>query len=153
MNTVSFIIINIGGKGMQKRENIVSVKLVKESSILYKQRRVRSPQDKYGLFQEYLGKVEREHFIVMCLDTKNQPKNNPTVHIGTINASIVHPCEVMKTAILSNSASIRRPTPSSEDIDVTECLAEVGKILGIKPLDHIIIGDGKFISLKEKGYF
>lgn len=144
-----------------KRINIVSVKLVKESSMLYKQRRIRSPQDSYELFRDYLGDVDREHFVVACLDTKNQPTNISTVHIGSLNASIVHPREVMKTAILSNAASIicchphpsGDPTPSPEDIDVTERLAEVGKIVGIELLDHIIIGDGKFISLKEKGYF
>lgn len=144
-----------------KRVNIVSVKLVKESSMLYKQRRVRSPQDSYELFRDYLGDVDREHFVVACLDTKNQPTNISTVHIGSLNASIVHPREVLKTAILSNAASIicchphpsGDPTPSPEDIDVTERLAEVGKIVGIELLDHIIIGDGKFISLKEKGYF
>lgn len=144
-----------------KRVNIVSVKLVKESSMLYKQRRVRSPQDSYELFHEYSGEVDREHFVVACLDTKNQPTNITTVHIGSLNASIVHPREVMKTAILSNAASIicghshpsGDPTPSSMDIDVTERLAEVGKIIGIELLDHIIIGDGKFVSLKEKGYF
>lgn len=144
-----------------KRVNIVSVKLIKETSMLYKQRKIRSPQDSYELFREYLGEVDREHFVVACLDTKNQPTNISTVHIGSINASIVHPREVMKTAILSNAASIicchphpsGDPTPSSEDIDVTERLVEVGKIVGIELLDHIIIGDGKFISLKEKGYF
>lgn len=144
-----------------KRVNIVSVKLIKESSLLYKQRRVRSPQDSYELFKEYLGEVDREHFVVACLDTKNQPTNISTVHIGSLNASIVHPREVMKTDILSNAASIicchphpsGDPTPSPEDIDVTERLAEVGKIVGIELLDHIIIGDGKYISLKEKGYF
>lgn len=144
-----------------KRVDIVSVKLVKESSMLYKQRRVRSPQDSYELFRDYLGDVDREHFVVACLDTKNQPTNISTVHIGSLNASIVHPREIMKTAILSNAASIicchphpsGDPTPSPEDIDVTERLAEVGKIVGIELLDHIIIGDGKFISLKEKGYF
>ncbi|ODV53735.1 MULTISPECIES: JAB domain-containing protein [Lysinibacillus] len=144
-----------------KRVNIVSVKLVKEASMLYKQRRVRSPQDSYELFRDYIGEVDREHFVVACLDTKNQPTNISTVHIGSLNTSIVHPREVMKTAILSNAASIicchphpsGDPTPSPEDIDVTERLAEVGKIVGIELLDHIIIGDGKFISLKEKGYF
>ena len=129
--------------------------------MLYKQRRVRSPQDSYELFKEYLGEVDREHFVVMCLDTKNQPTNISTVHIGSLNASIVHPREVMKTAILSNAASIicchphpsGDPAPSPEDIEVTERLAEAGKLIGIELLDHIIIGDDRFISLKEKGYF
>ena len=114
-----------------KRVNIVSVKLVKESSMLYKQRRVRSPQDSYELFRDYLGEVDREHFVVM------------------------------KTAILSSSASIicchphpsGDPTPSPEDIEVTQRLYECGRLLGIELLDHIIIGDNKYISLKEKGYF
>lgn len=143
-----------------KRVNIVSVKLVKESSMLYKQRRVRSPQDSYELFKEYLGEVDREHFVVMCLDTKNQPTNITTVHIGSLNASLVHPREVMKTAILSNSASIvcchlhpsGDPTPSTEDIEVTKRLAEVDKILGIELLDHLVIGEASYVSMKEKGY-
>lgn len=103
-----------------KRVNIVSVKLVKESSVLYKRRRVRSPQDSYELFQDYLGEVDREHFVVMCLDTKNQPTNICTVHIGSINASIVHPREIMKTAILSNSASIIccHPHPSGDPLNI-----------------------------------
>lgn len=62
-----------------KRVNIVSVKLVKESSMLYKQRRIRSPQDSYELFRYYLGDADREHFVVVCLDTKNQPTNISTV--------------------------------------------------------------------------
>lgn len=144
-----------------KRVNIISVKIVKESSMLYKQRRVRSPQDSYELFREYLGEVDREHFVVMCLDTKNQPTNITTVHIGSLNASLVHPREVMKTAILSNSASIicchphpsGDPTPSPEDVEITERLAAACKLLSIELLDHIIIGDDKFVSLKEKGYF
>ena len=144
-----------------KRVNIVSVKLVKESNMLYKQRRIRSSLDSYELFREYLEEVDREHFVVAFLDTKNQPTNISTVHIGSLNASIVHPREVMKTAILSNAASIicchphpsGDSTPSPEDIDVTERLAEVSKIVGIELLDHIIIGNGKFISLKEKVYF
>lgn len=122
-----------------KRVNIVSVKLVKESSMLYKKRRVRSPQDSYELFREYLGEVDREYFVVACLDTKNQPTNISTVHIGSLNASIVQPREVMKTAILSNAASIicchphpsGDPTPSSEDIDVTSALQKSVRLLGL----------------------
>lgn len=144
-----------------KRVDIVSVKLVKESSMLYKQRRVRSPQDSYELFRDYLGDVDREHFVVACLDTKNQPTNISTVHIGSLNASIVHPREVLKTAILSNAASIicchphpsGDPTPSPEDIEITERLAAACNLLSIELLDHIIMGDNTFISLKEKGYF
>ncbi|XRD24517.1 JAB domain-containing protein [Lysinibacillus fusiformis] len=143
-----------------KRVNIVSVKLVKEANILYKNRRIRSPHDSYELFKEFLGEVDREYFVVMCLDTKNQPTNISIAHIGSINSSIVHPREVMKTAILSNSASIivghNHPSgvcnPSPEDIEVTERLVKSGNIIGVDVLDHIVLGDNCYISLKEKGY-
>ncbi|MER2192138.1 MAG: DNA repair protein RadC [Solibacillus sp.] len=143
-----------------KRVNIVQVKLVREKVLHYKNRKIKSPEDAYNLMKEYLGDVDREHFIVICLDTKNQPTCIQTVHIGSLNASIVHPREVLKSALLSNSASIivghNHPsdvsTPSSEDIEVTERLSEAGKILGIDLLDHLIICTNSFTSLKEKGY-
>ncbi|WP_438316061.1 JAB domain-containing protein [Sporosarcina sp. FA9] len=143
-----------------KRVDIVSLRLVKESSLLYKDRAIRSPEDGYNLFKQFLGELDREYFVVMCLDVKNQPTAINICHIGSLNASIVHPREVMKTAILSNSASILvahnhpsgQPEPSPEDIDVTKRLAEAGKIMGIELIDHLIIGEDRFISLKEKGF-
>ncbi|MFK9091720.1 DNA repair protein RadC [Bacillus salipaludis] len=143
-----------------KRINIVSLKLVKESSLLYKERSVRSPEDGYELMRLFLADKDREHFIVASLDTKNQPVSINVCHIGSLNASIVHPREVMKSAILSNAASIicghnhpsGKPEPSKEDIEVTKRLVEAGKIIGIDVLDHIIVGDNTFVSLKEKGY-
>ncbi|MCP3761431.1 DNA repair protein RadC [Domibacillus sp. A3M-37] len=142
-----------------KRVSIVSLKLVRESSILYKNRCVRSPQDGYLLFKQFLGDLDREYFVVMCLDTKNQPTAINICHIGSLNASIVHPREVMKTAILANSSSILvahnhpsgLPEPSREDVEVTKRLAEAGKIIGIEVVDHLIIGDGEYVSLKERG--
>jgi DNA repair protein RadC len=143
-----------------KRINIVSVKLVKESSLLYKERSIRSPEDGYKLMKHFLGHLDREAFIVISLDTKNQPVSINICHVGSLNASIVHPREVMKSAILSNAASIMvghnhpsgNSSPSKEDIEVTKRLVEVGRIVGIELLDHIIVGDDNFVSLKEKGY-
>lgn len=89
-----------------KRVDIVSLRLVKESSLLYKDRAIRSPEDGYNLFKQFLGELDREYFVVMCLDVKNQPTAINVCHIGSLNSSIVHPREVMKAAILSNSASI-----------------------------------------------
>ncbi|MCE4051944.1 JAB domain-containing protein, partial [Bacillus sp. Au-Bac7] len=89
-----------------KRINVVSLQLVKESSLLYKERIVRSPEDGYKLLKHFLEDKDREHFIVVSLDTKNQPVSINVCHIGSLNASIVHPREVMKSAILSNAASI-----------------------------------------------
>lgn len=143
-----------------KRVNIVSLKLVKESSLLYKERSIRSPEDGYKLMKHFLGDLDREAFIVIALDTKNQPTSINICHVGSLNASIVHPREVMKSAILSNAASIMvghnhpsgHPSPSREDIEVTRRLVEAGKIIGIDLLDHIIVGDEEYVSLKEKGY-
>jgi DNA repair protein RadC len=143
-----------------KRVDIVSLRMVKESSLLYKDRSIRSPQDGYNLFKQFLGELDREYFVLMCLDVKNQPTVINVCHIGSLNASIVHPREIMKTAVLSNAASILvmhnhpsgQPEPSREDIDVTKRLAEAGRIIGIELVDHLIIGENSFVSLKEKGY-
>ncbi len=96
----------------------------------------------------------------MYLNTKNQVVYKQTVFIGSLNASIVHPREVYKEAFRYSAASIvclhNHPSgdasPSREDIEVTKRLVECGRVLGIEVLDHVIIGDQQFISLKEKGY-
>lgn len=149
-----------GKKSSAKRINIVSLKIVREKSMLYPKRLVRSPEDAYDILKCLLVDADREYFIVMCLDTKNQPTTINVCHVGSLNASIVHPREVLKSAILSNSASIivahnhpsTNTNPSKEDIDVTKRLAESGKIVGIDLIDHLIIGGDHFYSLKEHGY-
>lgn len=89
-----------------KRVNIVSLKLVKESSLLDQDRCVLSSEDGDDLLKQFLGDVDRKYFIVVCLDTKNQPTAINICHIGSLNASLVHPREVMKPAILTNAASL-----------------------------------------------
>ena len=123
-----------------KRVDIVQVKLVREKTMLYKNRRIRSPHDAYELMKEFLGDVDREHFVVLCLETKNQPTCIQTVHIGSLNSSVVHPREVLKPAILS------------EDIAVTKRLVEAGDIIGIEVIDHVILCEDSYRSLKESGY-
>ena len=143
-----------------KRINIVSIKMVKESSFLYQTRTISSPKDAYEMIKERLEDSDREQFIIACLNTKNEPTNISVVSVGTLNKAIVHPREVFKTAILSNAASIMafhnhpsgETTPSQQDIQLTNRLYEAGELLSIKLLDHLIIGDGTFTSLKEKGY-
>ena len=143
-----------------KRINIVSIKMVKESSFLYRTRQILSPNDAYEMIKEQLEGLDREQFIIACLNTKNEPTNISVVSVGSLNKAIVHPREVFKTAILSNAASIMafhnhpsgETTPSQQDIQLTHRLYEAGELLGIKLLDHLIIGDGTFTSLKEKGY-
>jgi DNA repair protein RadC len=121
---------------------------------------IRTPSDVAELLTEELRYHQKEHFCCVFLNTKNQVLAYEVLSIGSLNAAIVHPREVFAAAIKRNSASIicvhnhpsGDPTPSKEDIDITERLVEGGRILGIDVLDHVIIGDTQFISLKEQGY-
>ncbi len=142
---------------INKRIDIVSIKMVKDKSILYGQRKISSPEVASELFKEFFLDMDREMFIVLSLDTKNQPVSINICSIGSLNASIVHPREVFKTAILSNAASIivahnhpsGNSTPSKEDINITERLKECGMIIGIPVVDHIVVGYEQFYSFKE----
>ncbi|MGV8980533.1 JAB domain-containing protein [Clostridium sp.] len=143
-----------------KRVNIVSIKMVKEGSILYEGRKITTPLQAAEIARQFLEESDREKLIAICLDSKNQPLSMSVISIGSLNSSIVHPREVYKIAILSNSASIilchnhpsGETTPSKEDISITNRLKECGKLIGIELIDHIIIGsEGKYCSLKEKG--
>ncbi|WP_423229880.1 JAB domain-containing protein [Desnuesiella massiliensis] len=143
-----------------KRINIVSIKMVREGSILYDVRKINSPSDAANLGRLFIEDSDREQLIACCLDVKNQPISINVVSIGSLNSSIVHPREVFKVAILSNAASIiifhNHPSgdtcPSPEDISITNRLKESGKLIGIDLLDHIIIGsENSYCSLKERG--
>jgi DNA repair protein RadC len=138
------------------------LELVKEESHKYEvETRISCPKDVY----EVLTKVCRiqcnteEVFILITLNTKNIVTGYFEVHRGTINTSLVHPREVFKRALLNNASNIMvahnhpsgDPNPSKEDIQITERLKEAGNLLGINLLDHIIVGEDKYISLKEKG--
>lgn len=120
---------------------------------------IRSPHDAAGLLMEELRHLNKEHFVCLFLNTKNHVIGQETISVGSLNATVVHPREVFRSAIQRSSASIicahnhpsGDPTPSTEDLELTSRLAEAGAIVGIELLDHLIIGDRKFISLKEKG--
>lgn len=120
---------------------------------------IRSPLDVAALFMEEMRYLDREHFRVLLLNTKNQVLAQEKVSVGSINSSIVHPREVFKRAIKESAAALilvhnhpsGDPAPSREDLEVTKRLMEAGKILGIAVLDHVIIGDGRYLSLREKG--
>ncbi|MCS1383743.1 JAB domain-containing protein [Lysinibacillus sphaericus] len=122
---------------------------------------VRSPQDAAAYLMPDMTSLSQEHFVVLFLNVKNQIMHKQTIFIGSLNASIVHPREIFREAVKRSAASIicahnhpsGIPTPSPEDIEVTKRIQEAGYIIGIELLDHIIIGDHQFISLKEKGYF
>ena len=108
---------------------------------------------------KYLENSDREQFVVLHLNTKNKINAIETVSIGSLNLSVVTPREIFKGAILHNSASIilvhnhpsGDPTPSPDDIITTKKIMEAGDILGIRVLDHVIVGDNRYISLKDAG--
>lgn len=145
----------------KKRIDIVrlkSIDVVKEGVIHYLPRKITSPKDCYELVKKYIDNCDREMFILITVDTRNQPTAIQTISIGSLNASIVHPRDVFKLAIISNSASVliahNHPSgyvdePSQADRNITKRLIEAGEILGIKVLDHIIIGNDEYYSFKE----
>lgn len=120
---------------------------------------IKSPDDAAALVMEEMRHFDREHFRAILLNTKNQVIGTDNVSVGTLNSSVVHPRELFRNAIKRGAASVillhnhpsGDPTPSREDKDITQRVIEVGNIIGIEVLDHIIIGDNKFISLKAHG--
>ncbi|MEG6586475.1 RadC family protein [Dendrosporobacter sp. 1207_IL3150] len=120
---------------------------------------IRSPQDVYSFVRGELEYLTVEHFMVIGLNTKNHIVFEQTISVGSLNASIVHPRETFKLLIRKACASAvvvhnhpsGDPTPSQEDIDLTKKLVQAGTIIDIPILDHLIVGQGRYVSLKEKG--
>jgi DNA repair protein RadC len=121
--------------------------------------KINSPSDAAYMVMETMRNLKQEVLKIILVNTKNKVILTKDVSMGSINSSIVHPREVFMEAVRRSAASIvichnhpsGDPTPSSEDINITHRLKECGKLLGIELLDHIIIGNGTYISLKEKG--
>lgn len=121
--------------------------------------KITSPADAALVMMEEMRYYKKEYFKIILLDTKNNIKKISEISVGSLNSSIVHPREVFSEAVANSASSIilvhNHPSgesePSHEDIVLTNRLDECGKILGIKVLDHIIIGDGVFYSFKEEG--
>ncbi len=133
------------GKRINFREALSKVKITEPNTIA-------------NLYMDEMRYLQKEHFRIMLLDTKNQIIVTEEISVGTLNASIVHPRDVFKAAIKRNSNSMilvhnhpsGDPAPSNEDINITNRLVDAGNLIGIKVLDHIIIGDNRYISFKEK---
>ena len=129
---------------------VYKVTLVRENNVTQQQRPiVRDAQSAATILAAYLAGEDREHFVVMMLNAKNRIIGINTVSVGNLTASLAHPREVFKPAILANAAAIlvahNHPSgdtsPSQEDIALTRKLYEGGQLLGITLLDHIIVGD------------
>ncbi len=119
-----------------------------------------STEDVASIFMEKMRYYKKETFICMMLDTKGGILGVETVTVGDVSSSIVHPREAFRSAIKKSAFAVvfvhnhpsGDPTPSDADIRVTKRLCEGGELLGIKLLDHVIIGDGRYTSFKELGY-
>lgn len=122
---------------------------------------LKSPDDVAAEVRRQLKGKKKEHFVVLCLDTRNRLIDSRTVSVGSLDTSIVHPREVFKEAVSSCAASVifahnhpsGDPEPSKEDIELTRRLAKAGEIMGIDVLDHIIVCDESHLSLKARSLF
>jgi DNA repair protein RadC len=120
---------------------------------------IHSPQDAAEIVINEMSLLDREHFVILMLNTKHAVIARKIVSIGHLNASLVHPRELFKDVIKKSSAAVilvhnhpsGDPTPSDEDIRVTKRLCEAGELLGIKVLDHIIVAGGRYLSFREQG--
>lgn len=135
------------------------IKEVEESYLNFLPKRIRSSSDAINFVKALIGDEDREIFLVLCLNIKNEIAAVHRCHTGSLNSSIVHPREVFKAAILNNSGTIivahNHPSGdcqySPEDIMVSKRLMEAGEIIGIEVLDSLIVSHKDGVSLREKG--
>ena len=120
---------------------------------------VHSPADAAGMVQYEMSALEQEELRVLLLDTRNRVQYIETVYRGSVNSSQVRIAEIFKAAIRRNAANLivihnhpsGDPTPSPDDVAITRAMLQAGELLDVKLLDHIIVGSGRFVSLKERG--
>jgi len=120
---------------------------------------VRSPADAASLLMMEMSLLQQEHLRLLLLDTKNRVLGMPTVYIGSLNMSVLRVGEVFREAIRQNCAAVivahnhpsGDPTPSPEDVAVTERIVNAGKLLDVEVLDHLVIGQQRYVSMKERG--
>lgn len=134
---------------------------IAESKIEYREKaRIKNSNDAYEIAKTLIRDSQKENFIGIYLNTKNEIIKSELISLGCLNGSIVHPREVFKPAILNSACNVivihNHPSgdvnPSKDDREITQRLRDAGKILGIEVLDHIIIGDG-YLSLRDRGMF
>lgn len=153
--------LKISGVGNAKASQLMALSELSKRFKSYKsgdEYKINSPESAAYYVMEELRYLKQEILKVLFLDIKNKVIYEKNITVGTLDSSLVHPREVFKEAIIKNSAGIilihnhpsGDPTPSKEDIEVTRRIAKCGEVIGIKLVDHIIIGDGIFISLKQK---
>ena len=120
---------------------------------------IRTPEDAARLLMAELRYETREHVVLLVLDARQRVRRQVRVSTGTLTESLIHPREVFAEAIRHHAAAVilvhnhpsGDPSPSADDLAITRRLGEAGRLLGIELLDHVIIGDGRFVSLKSDG--
>lgn len=119
---------------------------------------IRGPEDVFKLIGRRLVRQSREHFLVVLLNARHEVDAVETVSVGSLSASIVHPREVFKPAVVQSAASVvlvhnhpsGDPEPSEEDLSITKRLVEAGELLGIGVLDHVIVGSRGTVSFRSR---
>lgn len=142
-----------------KRVDLITLKVFREKSIKYGDRQVTNPQQASQLVRDFIGNTDREYFVVMNLNTRNEPCSIEIVSIGSLNHTIVHPREIFKSAILTNADKImlfhthpcNSLEPSNSDIVTNQYLIKASKIIQIPILDHIIVAESGFFSFRNGG--
>ena len=138
---------------------IYRVTLVQEGKVENYRQRLSDSEAAGVVIRAYLADADREHFVVLLLDRRRQVIGINTVSVGSLTATIVHPREVFKPAILANAAAVicghnhvsGDPRPSAEDRTITRRLVDSGRTLGIEVIDHIIVGEEGYFSFADEG--
>lgn len=155
-------LVRISGIGEKKACQIISMAEIAKRLAKAKRKELpalNSPQAVADYYMEDLRHLDREHVMLVMIDSKSQILKETIMSSGTVNASILSPREIFIEAMKYDAVNIillhnhpsGDPTPSSEDISTTKRVKEAGLLVGIKLVDHLIIGDNRYTSLKEKG--
>ena len=121
----------------------------------------RSSQEVFQHYREHLGNQKKELFYVLLLDGKNRKIKDVRISEGSLTSSLVHPREVFNPIIRESAAAVilihnhpsGDPTPSQEDLAITRRLREVGEVMGVRVLDHVVVGKGRYVSFVDDGYW
>jgi len=138
----------------------LKISVIRDRSELSDVRKISDSGQMFTFLREYYKGHDREEMLAIILDSKNTITGIHTISIGTLTMSIVHPRETFKAAILMSAAAIilahnhpsGDPTPSAEDRALTDRLVKAGNLLGIRVIDHVIVGDNRYVSFADQGW-
>ncbi len=152
----------IDGIGKDKAATLVAafelVRRIEFESKWYSNKKITSPKDIADIYLPLLRDEVQEKFYIICLSSSNRIIKHELLFVGTLNASLVHPREIFKTALINNSANIillhnhpsGNPEPSQEDVKITNKIVEAGRSLEIQVFDHLILAGNSYTSFVEK---